>query len=216
MQQVISFIGPKNSGKTTTVSELTHWLSMRGFSVAALKHVEKDELEYNTSRDSARHFEHGAQISIASDDEVASILVHLKDGDDPGSIIERFLFDVDFVLVEGYSKSRLPKAIFVTGDEDEDARFKDIENVLCAIFPLEVRPVHVPAFNINDIDGIGEFVLNSPELCYEPVKAALYVNGKRIYIKDFVQDFIKGAIMGMTSSLRGTQDARSIVMKIRN
>lgn len=115
MQRVISFIGPKNSGKTTTVSELTRGLSMNGFSVAVLKHVEKGSLEYNKGKDSAKHFEHGAQLSIASDGEISSILVHLKDGDDPGSINERFLFNVDFVLVEGYSKSRLPKAIFITG-----------------------------------------------------------------------------------------------------
>jgi hypothetical protein len=37
-----------------------------------------------------------------------------------------------------------------------------------------------------------------------------------VYIKDFVQDFIKGAVVGMTSSLRGAQDARSIEVKIRN
>lgn len=216
MQRVISFIGPKNSGKTTTVSELTRWLSMNGFSVAALKHVEKGSLEYNRGKDSARHFEHGAQLSIASDDEIASILFHLKDGDDPGSIIERFLFNVDFVLVEGYSKSGLPKAIFITGDENEDSRFKNIENIVCAIFSSDIMPLQVPVFNIDDIGGIGGFILSSPKLCYEPAKAALYVNSKRVYIKDFVQDFIKGAVVGMTSSLRGAQDARSIEVKIRN
>jgi molybdopterin-guanine dinucleotide biosynthesis protein B len=216
LQRVISFIGPKNSGKTTTVSELTRWLSMNGFSVAALKHVEKGSLEYNRGKDSARHFEHGAQLSIASDDEIASILFHLKDGDDPGSIIERFLFNVDFVLVEGYSKSGLPKAIFITGDENEDSRFKNIENIVCAIFSSDIMPLQVPVFNIDDIGGIGGFILSSPKLCYEPAKAALYVNSKRVYIKDFVQDFIKGAVVGMTSSLRGAQDARSIEVKIRN
>ncbi len=242
MQRVISFIGPKNSGKTTTVSELTRWLSMKGLSVAVLKHVEKGELEYNKSKDSAKHFEHGAQLSIASDDEIASILFHLKDGDDPGSIIERFLFNVDFVLVEGYSKSGLPKAIFITGDENEDSRFKNIENIVCAIFSSDIMPAQssmaakgsgevkadgpehninsvvpeVPVFNVNDIDGIGGFILSSPKLCYEQVKAVLYVNGERIYIKDFVQDFIKGAVAGMISSLRGTHDTRFIELKIRN
>lgn len=242
MQRVISFIGPKNSGKTTTVSELTRWLSIKGLSVAVLKHVERGGLEYNKNKDSAKHFEHGAQLSIASDDEIASILFHLKDGDDPGSIIERFLFNADFVLVEGYSKSGLPKAIFITGDENEDSRFKNIENVVCAIFSSDIMPAQsstaakasceakadepehninsvvpeVPVFNINDMDGIGGFILSSPKLCYEPAKAVLYVNGERIYIKDFVQDFIKGAVVGMASSLRGAQNARSIEVKIRN
>jgi len=74
----------------------------------------------------------------------------------------------------------------------------------------------VPVFNINDMDGIGGFILSSRKLCYEQVKTALYVNDERIYIKDFVQDFIKGAVVGMTSSLRGAQNARSIEVKIRN
>ena len=243
MQRVISFIGPRNSGKTTTVSELTRLLAGKSISVAVLKHIERGGLEYNRNKDSAKHFEHGAQLSIASDDETASVLVHLKDDDDPGSLIDRFLFDLDIVLVEGYSKSNMPKAVFLTGNADEDKRFRGVKNIACFIIspdsPLTQKSKNArsageimvpiideimdsesdlaPTFFFSDeIEDLGEFILSSPLLCYKPDKAILYVNGRKIYIKDFVQDFIKGAVAGMISSLRGTRDARFIELKIRN
>ncbi|MCW4010320.1 MAG: molybdopterin-guanine dinucleotide biosynthesis protein B [Candidatus Bathyarchaeota archaeon] len=74
--KVISVIGTKKSGKTTTTESLIAQLTKRGYRVAAVKHVpEKENFTIDTpGKDTYRYAAHGAKTVIAvSANEIATI-----------------------------------------------------------------------------------------------------------------------------------------------
>ena len=138
--KVISVIGEKNSGKTTLIEDLIAMLRDYG-SVGCIKHAQ--ELDLDESKDTTRLFNAGAEVVIGSSEHVTlklsrskskslnqNLKEQLKDMADSG---------MDFVLVEGFKSSDLPKIALSTlpdrsrdgdGDGDEDGGDGEITNVV--------------------------------------------------------------------------------------
>jgi len=134
--KVISIIGEKKSGKTTLIEDLIMRLKDYG-SVGCIKHAQ--ELDLYESKDTTRLFNAGAEVVIGSSEHVTlklsrskskslNLKEQLKDMADSG---------MDFVLVEGFKSSDLPKIALSTlpdrsrdGDGDEDGGDGEITNVV--------------------------------------------------------------------------------------
>ena len=134
--KVISIIGEKKSGKTTLIEDLIMRLKDYG-SVGCIKHAQ--ELDLDESKDTTRLFNAGAEMVIGSSEHVTlklsrskskslnqnlNLKEQLKDMADSG---------MDFVLVEGFKSSDLPKIALSTlpdGDGDEDGGDGEITNVV--------------------------------------------------------------------------------------
>ena len=134
--KVISIIGEKKSGKTTLIEDLIMRLRDYG-SVGCIKHAQ--ELDLDESKDTTRLFNAGAEVVIGSSEHVTlklsrskskslnqNLKEQLKDMADSG---------MDFVLVEGFKSSDLPKIALNPlpdrdGDEDEDGGDGEITNVV--------------------------------------------------------------------------------------
>jgi len=122
VMKVIAIVGEKNSGKTTLIEELIVMLRDYG-SVGCIKHAQ--ELALDESKDTTRLFNAGAELVIGASEHATlklsrgkSLKEHLKDMADSG---------MDFVLVEGFKSSDLPKiAIEPLPDRDGD----EITNVV--------------------------------------------------------------------------------------
>jgi len=104
VMKVVSIVGEKNSGKTTLIEELIARLRDYG-SVGCIKHAQ--ELALDESKDTTRLFNAGAELVIGSSEHVTlklsrskSLREQLKDMAASG---------MDFVLVEGFKSSDLPK-----------------------------------------------------------------------------------------------------------
>jgi len=128
--KVISIIGEKKSGKTTLIEDLIMRLRDYG-SVGCIKHAQ--ELDLDESKDTTRLFNAGAEVVIGSSEHVTlklslskskslNLKEQLKDMADSG---------MDFVLVEGFKSSDLPKiALNPLSDRDEDGDDGEITNVV--------------------------------------------------------------------------------------
>jgi len=132
--KVISIIGEKKSGKTTLIGDLIMRLRDYG-SVGCIKHAQ--ELDLDESKDTTRLFNAGAEVVIGSSEHVTlklsrskskslNLKEQLKDMADSG---------MDFVLVEGFKSSDLPKIALSTlpdrgRDGDEDGGDGEITNVV--------------------------------------------------------------------------------------
>ena len=130
--KAISIIGEKKSGKTTLIEDLIMRLRDYG-SVGCIKHAQ--ELDLDESKDTTRLFNAGAEVVIGSSEHVTlklsrskskSLKEQLKDMADSG---------MDFVLVEGFKSSDLPKIALSTlpdrgRDGDEDGGDGEITNVV--------------------------------------------------------------------------------------
>ncbi len=126
--KVVSVIGTKKSGKTTTVENLIAELTKRGYRVAAIKHVpERENFTIDTpGKDTYRYAEHGAKTVVAvSASEIAVIEKVAAETVPFEALIEKCAGN-DIVLVEGLKQTvakrvNLPKVAVVKSEEE--ARF---------------------------------------------------------------------------------------------
>lgn len=105
--KVVSIIGTKKSGKTTTTENLISELTKRGYKVAAIKHVpERENFTVDTpGKDTYRYAQHGAKTIIAiSANEIATIEKLPAETVPFEKLIEKCVGN-DIVLVEGLKQT---------------------------------------------------------------------------------------------------------------
>lgn len=109
--KVVGFAGFSGSGKTTLVEQLIPALRLRGFSASVVKHAHHRFDIDQPGKDTYRHREAGAmEVLIASDRRWA--LMHEQPVPTPpqiGLLLQQLDAGVDWVLVEGFKDSTLPK-----------------------------------------------------------------------------------------------------------
>ena len=109
--KVVGFCGYSGSGKTTLVEKLIPALKMRGLRVSVVKHAHHRFDIDHPGKDSFRHREAGAfEVLIASQNRMALI----REFEQPTELtvyqmIAELQASVDWVLVEGFKHSALPK-----------------------------------------------------------------------------------------------------------
>ncbi len=111
--KLIEFLGPSDSGKTTSISKVTQMLRAHGYSVVTVKSTHT-KLSYEVdSKDSVKYLESGASLSIAIGKnetilhfprkvELIKLLDHLK---------------YDFMIAEGETGFPMPKVLFLKDGE---------------------------------------------------------------------------------------------------
>lgn len=149
---IVSIVGKKKSGKTTTLVRVAAELAARGRRVATIKHSHGFEID-REGRDSFRHRHEGRAIRtvVASDDAFAVF------GEWPEQraltaveLAERFLFDADIVLVEGYHSERLPTIeVYRAGGQAPWYQTTGSAHYL-AIAADAPFPADVPVLDLND------------------------------------------------------------------
>ena len=128
--KVISIIGKKKSGKTSLIEDLIMRLRDYG-SVGCIKHAQ--ELDLDESKDTTRLFNAGAEVVIGSS-EHATLKISKSKNKSLNQNLKEQLKDMadsgmDFVLVEGFKSSDLPK-IALNPLPDRDGDDGEITNVV--------------------------------------------------------------------------------------
>ncbi|MEO8248463.1 MAG: molybdopterin-guanine dinucleotide biosynthesis protein B [Burkholderiales bacterium] len=109
--KVVGFAGMSGSGKTTLVERLIPLLSAGGRQVSVVKHAHhKFDIDY-PGKDTFRHREAGAfEVVVASNRRLALMREFARPTElDVHALIAELDPKVDWVLVEGFKKSTLPK-----------------------------------------------------------------------------------------------------------
>jgi molybdopterin-guanine dinucleotide biosynthesis protein B len=109
--RVVGFAGFSGSGKTTLVEQLIPALRFRGFRVAVIKHAHHTFDIDRPGKDTWRHREAGAvEIVAASPKRLVFMREFEQDAvHDVHQLIARLSATPDWVLVEGFKQSSLPK-----------------------------------------------------------------------------------------------------------
>jgi molybdopterin-guanine dinucleotide biosynthesis adapter protein len=109
--KVIGFAGFSGSGKTTLVEKLIPELKARGLRVSVVKHAHHKFDIDQPGKDTFRHREAGAfEVVVASDNRLALLREFEKPTELKVHHLIAELYDgVDWVLVEGFKESDLPK-----------------------------------------------------------------------------------------------------------
>lgn len=109
--KVAGFAGFSGSGKTTLVEQLIPALRFRGYRVAVIKHAHHTFDIDRPGKDTWRHREAGAvEIVAASPKRLVFMREFEQDAvHDVHQLIARLSAKPDWVLVEGFKQSSLPK-----------------------------------------------------------------------------------------------------------
>ncbi len=206
--KAIAFCGPHNSGKTTLIKEVVNGLSLRGYSVGVVKSTKHSSLFREPGKDTTVFLDSPAsEVGLVCRSESVVFYKRRLEVDDLLS-----LFDCDFLIFEGFRKSFLPKvAVFTSYEEDY---WKGVENVVAVVTDSgfsENLPWSVPRFSRGDVDKVVNLV---ERLSYEHVGASLWVNGRKIEMKPFVESLLRDVVLGVVRNLKGAESPRRVKIEI--
>jgi len=114
--KVIGIIGEKKSGKTSLIQYLIPYLKQYG-TVGCIKHAHELDLDTSTAKDTDRFFNAGAEVVIGTSEQKT---IKICSGKNLNELLNEMANSgVDFVLVEGFKSSDLPK-IALSDFSDEE------------------------------------------------------------------------------------------------
>ncbi len=108
----------RNQGKTQLVQRIVEGLTKKGFKVGTIKHIGGNStFDSQKVRDTDRHAEAGAQLVIAV---TKSELISINKVEKPAlnTAIQHFPKDFDFIIVEGFKKSKYPRFIIIDNADE--------------------------------------------------------------------------------------------------
>lgn len=172
--KVAGFAGFSGSGKTTLVERLIPAFKLMGLRVSVAKHAHHDFDIDRPGKDTWRHREAGAfEVVVASDRRLAL----MREFEQPSRLSVHHLLaelydGVDWVLVEGFKDSNLPKIEVWRAASGKPARYPDDDFIVAiatdspAAMPQStLRPV----LDLNDPDAIAHWLAdNGHRFDYDP------------------------------------------------
>lgn len=163
---VLCFVGRSNTGKTTLIEKLIPLLKSRGIRVATIKHHNHDFEIDRKGKDTYRHKKAGAHLSMIVSPKKLALVEDVTDDLGLEAILDRYVRDVDLVIVEGYKKGSVPKIEvyqcqpdlrpLAADDEDIFAIVSDkpFDHALCPGLPGSL-----PTFLRDQVEQISVFVM---------------------------------------------------------
>jgi len=213
MIPIICIVGASNSGKTTYLEKLIPALTQRGYRVGVIKHdAHAFEMDHE-GKDTWRHRRAGAQtIAISSPTQVASIRTtdHELGLEE---IVPRYFWQEDVVITEGFKRSTYPKIEIFRSAIEEKPICEANDNLLAVVTDDPVA-IDVPTYSFAQVSAVADLIENRFLKERKKHRVLVTLDGKRLPMNDFVQDFFAGGIQGMLSNLRGWREAGKIDIHI--
>jgi len=213
MIPIVSIVGKSDSGKTTLLEKLVPELTRRGYRIATIKHdVHGFEVDQE-GKDSWRHKQAGAHTVVISSPNKIALIRDVEKDLNLEEIRERLIQDVDLILSEGYKRDVQPK-IEVFRKEKHKKLLCTKKDNLVAIASNKKINVGIPCFNLEDMNGLSNFIEKEFLQSRKAKEISLKVDGEPIPLSPFVKDILIKTIKGMLSSLKGCERSERIEMRI--
>lgn len=158
--RVVSFIAASsNSGKTTLIEKIVRILKARGLRVAVIKHASKGfELDI-PGKDSWRFQQAGADSVVLVGPGKMAVLQQTDH--EPTEEELEHIVNADVVIFEGFKKTgRNRIEVFRSGVSGERPLSMD-DSAYLALVSDKHFDVRVPLFDLNDAEGVSEFLIKN-------------------------------------------------------
>ena len=164
--KVVGFAGYSGSGKTQLVEGVIGALKLRGLRVSVAKHAHHAFDIDQPGKDSWRHRQAGAfEVIIASDQRLAL----MREFEQPARLTVHHLLaelydGVDWVLVEGFKDSNLPKLEVWRPAAGHPARYPDDDFVVAIATdaPDQLPQATLrPVLDLNDADAVAQWLVDN-------------------------------------------------------
>jgi molybdopterin-guanine dinucleotide biosynthesis protein B len=172
--KVVGFAGFSGSGKTQLVERLIPALKLMGLRVSVVKHAHHEFDIDHPGKDTYRHRQAGAfEVIVASDRRLAL----MREFEQPARMSVHHLLaelydGVDWVLVEGFKDSNLPKIEVWRASSGKPARYPDDDFIVAIATdsPQELPMATLrPVLDLNDPDSVAHWLAdNGHRFDYDP------------------------------------------------
>jgi molybdopterin-guanine dinucleotide biosynthesis protein B len=157
MIPIITFVGKSGSGKTTLIEKLLPEIKRRGYRVGTIKHhLHKFEVDQK-GKDSWRHAQAGADTVVIASPQKLALVKRIDFDISPDEIRDRFFYDVDIILAEGY-KTHTQLKIEVFRSVVHEKPVCTGEDTLLALVSDQKLCVDVPCFGLEEITPLVDFL----------------------------------------------------------
>ena len=216
MPDCLSFIGFHNSGKTTLILKVVDELVSRGYSIGVVKSTKHSICTRDDEGTDTWRFREGGVERIAL--VCPEGIVHFRQKKAFSLPYEAFsMFSgCDLVIAEGFKGEKGVKKIEVARQDVSKRLLKDeVDGVVAVVSDFPVKGIR--SFGHSDIHGLCDFIEAHFRLLQkkERFDIELFVDERRIPLKRFVRDSLMNTVAGYVSSLKFTEGAKSIEMRIR-
>ena len=209
---IIALVGRPDGGKTTLLEQLIPQLAARGFRIGTIKH-HVHEFAFDTpGKDTWRHKQAGADTVLLASPTGLGLVADTDRDLAPAELAARYFTGVDLILTEGYKQTSLPK-IEVFRPEVHDAPL-DRDETWIAYVSDTPPAAGLPCFAPNDVAGLADFLIARFLAGQTRQQTQLLADGAVIPLNRFVEEFLRKAVGGMVSSLRGCERATQITLTI--
>ncbi len=155
---VLCFVGTSNSGKTTLITKVISLLTQRGYNVATVKHTHKEFQMDSEGKDSWRHMAAGAKTVLLASPTQFALFSETRHELTIEDVLERFInSDTDILIVEGFKKDKYPKIEVNRKGVSGNLRCISDPSVI-AIATDDSPDIKIPRFDINNAEGIADFI----------------------------------------------------------
>lgn len=214
MPPVIAFVGKPNCGKTTLLEKLIPELRRRGLRIGTIKHhVHQFEMD-REGKDTWRHKRAGAQVVALASPTGLGVISDCQHDPTVPDLVARYFPEVDLVLAEGYKGSDLPKIEVCRRAAHSTPRAGRDHTWLAQVGDLPPDS-DLPCFGLEAISPLADFLVARLLPPATLPQASLLVDGQAVALNRFVEQFLARTIAGMTSSLKGCDQAREITITVR-
>ena len=158
MIPIISIVGKSNVGKTTLLEKVVRELKARGRRIATIKHdAHSFEIDHE-GKDSWRHKQAGATMTLISSPSKLALVVDTERDLTLSEIRERFVQGVDLIITEGYKSESHPKIEVFRSELRREPLCTDDESLVAIAGDPPNPPQHVPVFDLNHPASICDFI----------------------------------------------------------
>jgi len=155
---VVSFVGKSGVGKTTLIEKVIPELTRKGWRVATIKHSRHGFDIDRKGKDSWRHRQAGAQMTVMSSPKEVVAIENSEKDFTIGELRDRYIHDVDVILTEGFKGNPYPKIEVFRASLNHDLLCSETDNLI-AVASDEDMNIGVPCLNINDTEGIAQLII---------------------------------------------------------
>ncbi len=157
--KVVSFVAASsNSGKTTLIEKIVKILKGRGLRVAVIKHASKGFEFDKEGKDSWRFQKAGADSVVLVGPERMAVLKKIDRAPAPEEL-SAAAGDADIVIQEGFKSVARNKIEVFRSGVSGDRPLCSSDSSYLALVSDKFFAVPIPRFDLNDAEGVVEFIL---------------------------------------------------------
>ncbi len=162
MIPVLAISAWSGTGKTTLLKKLIPALCAKGIRPGLIKHTHHNMDVDKPGKDSYELRKAGAAQTMVASNQRWALMTETPDEAplDLAYLVSRMDHStLDLVLVEGFKHEAVAKILLFRSDAGHDVCESTLDEHVIAVASDVALPLQVPVLDLNDVDGISEFIM---------------------------------------------------------